>query len=347
MKRILFILIAAIGICTLTSATFKESEVIKKMLRENVPVQLEHRYDKRQVLDINQFLAQHPNPIAFDGINICEIKNRDGLSLSMEKLGKETVFVFRNAIGDPVEVYYNPQRIDKEQAAIYIHYLLAGNYMLDSGENSVFGIWQDFYKGKAYNTDPGAFYIFKIENNNIDIMFGGDRVSSGAPGSGDMPGAGGAGAILPFIKWRVRITVDGVEAKATFDDKYVYHYPSLKDGTNALSKAQCPWQGIDGKWAFTAVMPLTHALLKLFPKEALELMLAEIYARHGNIFEDSELQQYFDAQPWYKKSKSDIELTDIEQFNADLINEVIMSMSPTEPGDSNSDLRKIPIFDGK
>ena len=122
MKRILFILIAAIGICTLTSATFKESEVIKKMLRENVPVQLEHRYDKRQVLDINQFLAQHPNPIAFDGINICEIKNRDGLSLSMEKLGKETVFVFRNAIGDPVEVYYNPQRIDKEQAAIYIHY---------------------------------------------------------------------------------------------------------------------------------------------------------------------------------------------------------------------------------
>ena len=55
-------------------------------------------------------------------------------------------------------------------------------------------------------------------------------------------------------------------------------------------------------------------------------MYAEIYARHGNIFEDSNLQKYFDAQPWYKKSNEPTEPTDIEQFNADLINEVIMSM---------------------
>ena len=55
-------------------------------------------------------------------------------------------------------------------------------------------------------------------------------------------------------------------------------------------------------------------------------MYAEIFARHGNIFEDDKYQKYFDAQPWYKKNSNQTELTDIEQFNADLINEVIMSM---------------------
>ena len=53
-------------------------------------------------------------------------------------------------------------------------------------------------------------------------------------------------------------------------------------------------------------------------------MCAEIYARHGAAFDDTETQNYFNAQKWYKKSKSPTELSDIEIFNAALIKQVMV-----------------------
>ena len=83
-----------------------------------------------------------------------------------------------------------------------------------------------------------------------------------------------------------------------------------------LPKAQTPYEGLDGKWTFASVFPLTPALLKIFPKEVLKLMRGEIYARYGDTFADPDTQAYFDAQPWYKKqSDKKITLTDIERFN--------------------------------
>ena len=103
---------------------------------------------------------------------------------------------------------------------------------------------------------------------------------------------------------------------------------SLPDkGNNVLTKVQCPWQGIDGKWAFASVIPLTHELLKLFPKETLELMRAEIYARHGDTFKSAANQKYFDQQPWYKKSGKKVILTDIEKFNVALIKQVMATLN--------------------
>lgn len=328
MQRRFILLVVLFGCFTFMGyARFEETKKIKALLQNNIKEQLEHRYDKRQVFDTKQFLDDNSSFSYHDGLTPFPSlldKSQDGLKLSIEKLGNDTVFVYRNAIDDPVEVYYLV-KYNLTREPIRVHYLLAGNYMLANGKNSVFGLWQDFYKGSEYNTDPGIYQIVKMGNNIIEIIYGPNRVSNGAPGSGDMPGAGGAGAICPFLKWDLKLTADGLEARKTFGDKYVDQYPRLEAGNNVLTKVQCPWEGLDGKWAFTAVMPLTHSLLKLFPKDALELMYAEIFARHGNVFEDSELQQYFDAQPWYKKSTGPIELTDIEQFNADLINEVIMS----------------------
>ena len=139
-----------------------------------------------------------------------------------------------------------------------------------------------------------------------------------------MPGGGGAGAKMGPMKWQVQLTSQGLLVKIVKDQPFVDHNPRLDNkDNNVLTKVQCPWQGVDGKWAFASVIPLTHELLKLFPRDALELMCAEIYARHGATFDDTETQNYFNAQKWYKKSKSPTELSDIEKFNAALIKQVM------------------------
>ena len=58
----------------------------------------------------------------------------------------------------------------------------------------------------------------------------------------------------------------------------------------------------------------------------LTLMRGEIYARHGDTFKNPDTQRYFDAQPWYKKSKQPIKLTDVERFNYQLIKHVETTM---------------------
>ena len=115
-------------------------------------------------------------------------------------------------------------------------------------------------------------------------------------------------------------------ARVITDQRFVDHAPALEvDVDNVLTKLQCPWEGIDGKWAFASVMPLTHDLLLLFPAEVLELMRAEIYARHGDTFRSAANQRYFDQQPWYKKSGKQVVLTDVERFNVALIKQVMES----------------------
>lgn len=60
---------------------------------------------------------------------------------------------------------------------------------------------------------------------------------------------------------------------------------------------------------------------KLSAKE-LRLARNEIYARHGYIFEDEELKEYFESKSWYSGSKKDIpdsQFNDYEIANRDLI----------------------------
>lgn len=261
-----------------------------------------------------------------------KVKGTPSLFATVEQLGQYTMLVYRNSQGIPVKAYYKITYDDASYGrwTIFIHYLLAGNYMLKNGKNAVFGLRQEFYNGDKYNTDPGLYQFYiDPDDNKIDILYGEGRVSHGDPSSpkyGKMPGGGGAGALMGPMEWQLCLTKEGLDAKVIEDQQFVDHSPRLEDGNNVLTKVQCPWQGIDGKWAFASVIPLTHELLKLFPKDVLELMRAEIYARHGDTFNNAANQQYFNQQPWYKKSGKPVVLTDIERFNVALIKQVMAKM---------------------
>lgn len=268
----------------------------------------------------------------FDIVGKVVKERKTKLAVTVEKLGRYTMLVYRNAQGAPVKAYYN---INNESAnnntwTYLLHYILDGNYMLDNDNNAVFGFKQDFYEGNKYDTDPGIYcYQINHNDNTIDIMYGSGRVSHGDPSSpkyDKMPGGGGAGALMGPMVWRVKFTKQGLDATIIEDQEFVDHSPRLKEGINVLSKVQNPWQHLDGKWAFASVIPLTHEMLSIFPKDVLELMRAEIYARHGDTFKSTDNQKYFNQQPWYKKSNKPVVLTDIEKFNVALIKQVMANM---------------------
>ena len=269
----------------------------------------------------------------FDIVKNTVIERKSKFTVTVEKLGRYTMLVYRNAQGAPVKAYYH---IDNESAndaswTYIFHYILDGNYMLNNGNNAVFGIKQEFYEGASYNCDPGIYcYNINSHDQAVEIIYGDGRVSHGNPNDpkyDKMPGGGGAGAIMGPMTWQVKLTNEGLDAKVVHDEPFVDHNPRLAKGNNVLTKVQCPWQGVDGKWAFASVIPLTHELLKLFPKETIELMRAEIYARHGDTFKSAANQKYFDQQPWYKKSGKTVVLTDIEKFNVALIKQVMATLN--------------------
>lgn len=264
--------------------------------------------------------------------NKMKVIGKTPLYVTVEELGQYTMLVYRNAKGAPVRAYYSITKDMRNNGdwTIFLQYILAGNYKLDDGKYSVFGPKQDFYEGDRYNCDPGLyqFYIYP-DKNLIDITYGEGRVSGGDPSDpkyGKMPGGGGAAAIMGPMTWQVKLTNEGLDATVLHDEPFVDHNPRLAKGNNVLTKVQCPWEGVDGKWAFASVIPLTHELLKLFPKETLELMRAEIYARYGDTFKSAANQKYFDKQPWYKKSGKSVVLTDIEKFNVALIKQVMATI---------------------
>ncbi|MBO4721683.1 MAG: YARHG domain-containing protein [Muribaculaceae bacterium] len=284
----------------------------------------------------NQYMEPTPTMAMPHNIKVVgnkmKVTDNTTLDVTVEKLGQYTMLVYRNAQGAPVRAYYsitNDMRNNGDWT-IFLQYILAGNYKLADGKYSVFGPKLDFYEGDRYNCDPGLFQFYIYPDNNlIDIIYGEGRVSGGDPSDpkyGKMPGGGGAAAIMGPMTWQVKLTNEGLEAKVTNDEPFVDHNPRLAKGNNVLTKVQCPWQGIDGKWAFASVIPLTHELLKLFPKETLELMRAEIYARHGDTFKSDANQKYFDQQSWYKKSGKPVVLTDIEKFNVALIKQVMATL---------------------
>jgi hypothetical protein len=71
------------------------------------------------------------------------------------------------------------------------------------------------------------------------------------------------------------------------------------------------------------VFLLKEEKLRNWDKYSLKLARNEIYARHGFIFTDSSLKEYFESQSWYKPAPDYTgELSEIELKNAELIKKV-------------------------
>ena len=217
---------------------------IYSLLNEGLQSQLEHRFDKRQVLDPKSTLLSYEEQLWTDGRFVlstfynhkarviqagfnrfmeptpgmekpheltvagkkAKVKGNSQLYATVEKLGNYTMLVYRNAQGTPLKAYYkiSIDDVNNRTWTIFLHYILDGNYMLSNDENTVFGIKQDFYTGKKYNTDPGIYQFYlHPEDNSIDIEYGEGRVSHGDPSSpkyGKMPGGGGAAAITQKVE---------------------------------------------------------------------------------------------------------------------------------------------------
>lgn len=273
-------------------------------------------------------------PLKVKGRNIV-LSDRPDVRVSVEQVAGHILLVGRNAQGHPVMVLLNitnDQRNDGTWTSL-AQYLVMGNYTLPDGHNAVFGPKCPFYTGSEYDTDPGILngYYINRDFKSMDILYGSRRVSRGDPSSpnwGKMPGGGGAAAIMGPMEWNIRFTVEGLQAVVVRDERFVEHMPAIgnEGDTVMLTKVQTPYQGLEGKWAFASVIPLTNKMLELFPKQVLTLMRAEIYARHGDTFKDPATQHYFDGQPWYKRSGKPVRLTDLERFNYLLIKQVESTM---------------------
>jgi hypothetical protein len=72
-----------------------------------------------------------------------------------------------------------------------------------------------------------------------------------------------------------------------------------------------------------ATEPLQEGVLGDMFAEDLRVLRNEIYARHGRIFKDPDLQKYFLAQTWYKPNPDfkDDQLNEIEAANLAKIKE--------------------------
>ena len=273
-------------------------------------------------------------PLKVKGRNIV-LSDRPDVRVSVEQIAGHILLVGRNAKNHPVMVLLNitnDQRNDGTWTSL-AQYLVMGNYTLPDGHNAVFGPKCSFYTGSEYDTDPGILngYYINRDFKSMDILYGSRRVSRGDPSSpnwGKMPGGGGAAAIMGPMEWNIRFTVEGLQAIVVRDERFVEHMPAIgnEGDTVMLTKVQTPYQGLEGKWAFASVIPLTNKMLELFPKQVLTLMRAEIYARHGDTFRDPTTQHYFDGQPWYKRSGKPVRLTDLERFNYLLIKQVESTM---------------------
>ena len=243
------------------------------------------------------------------------------------------MLVERDKQGLPMSAYYEVgEDADNDDTwTLFVQYVLAGCYALpdDTTHRVIFGPRLAHYDGYRYDEDPGMIegYLPSPDFSSLDILYGFGRVSHGDPSSpkyGKMPGGGGAGALMGPMAWRLRQVAGGMSVEVVRDEPFVSHSPSVKSNS-VIRRVGSPYEGIAGAWPFTSVIPLSHQLLRLFPKKVLTLMRGEIYARHGDTFKDPATQRYFDAQRWYKRSSSAIHLTDIETFNYNLIKHVEQS----------------------
>ncbi|OOO00140.1 MAG: hypothetical protein ATN35_08790 [Epulopiscium sp. Nele67-Bin004] len=135
----------------------------------------------------------------------------------------------------------------------------------------------------------------------------------------------------------------GVEMQlAQLETIYQQYYLGVEDRAVEVSAVLDVQQGVA-----TYILPhsntqyLTIADISHLSSTQLRIARNEIYARHGRMFNSSDLQTYFNSQSWYSgtisaESFSDSTLSDIEKTNVELISNYESSLSGGSSSSSTS-----------
>ena len=108
---------------------------------------------------------------------------------------------------------------------------------------------------------------------------------------------------------------DNKEADGETEDR-IYLIPGDDKSSNRYEKAQ--------HLSYTTTVKYTIQNLSVLDSYGLKITRNEIYARHGRIFNDQELQEYFQRQNWYvpQTASNDFDdscLNEVEKYNIQLI----------------------------
>ena len=106
-----------------------------------------------------------------------------------------------------------------------------------------------------------------------------------------------------------------VEEESSEDDK-VYLIKGDEKSSNRYEKAK--------HLSYTATVKYTVQNLSKLDSYGLKITRNEIYARHGRMFNDKDLQEYFERQKWYvpQTASNDFDsscLNEVERYNIELI----------------------------
>lgn len=280
-------------------------------------------------------------PKGYEKLHAKQLIGKQRKTLQLMSAGTEKVLVIRDAKGSAEQVF---TPIDEQEAHYQItffqlrdlHDAYDGRYRNSEGADVFFGP-KEFYDAKGYNFDPGLFTGIPDGTDGYTdlISYGANRVSGGDPSSpnhGKMPGGGGAGALMGPMSWALRPALNGIDVKIVHDEPFVDHSPRIKK-QETLQFVESPYgDEVPGQWAFASVRPIGRGMLFRYPRAILRLIRNEIYARHGHRFTSSpDVQQFFDAKPWYKPTNNPTPLTAIEQLNVQIIKaeEATRSGEPT------------------
>lgn len=100
------------------------------------------------------------------------------------------------------------------------------------------------------------------------------------------------------------------------EDEKVYLIKGNEKSSNRYEKAD--------HLSYTTTIKYTAQDLSLLDSYGLKITRNEIYARHGRMFNDQELQEYFQRQKWYvpQTASNDFDtscLNEVEKYNVELI----------------------------
>lgn len=205
-----------------------------------------------------------------------------------------------------------------------INYIQFDAIIKNKGNEDLAQITSDFGDSMSVLIDAGQSKTFKadisdnqpVENNNIQFMNLYDAKASKIHADCD----------IKIVTW-----TDGVQFTNGSPTKQVNIIDATGGGVGEQNVEEEENEGtIEDQDYSDCILPyssseyLTEEEVEALPYDALQYAINEIYARHGRIFVDKDVRDYFNSMPWYSGTKDDVpmnELNKYEKANIELLSE--------------------------